>query len=1281
MQRPLAALGFAFAAAAALAAQGPVPGRNVNMVSVDPYLQKQNEPSIAVSTRNPCHLLAGANDYRTVNIPPFPDPDNQEIGDAWVGLYKSFNCGATWSPELMPGYRQDPTPLGQSQPVFGFTTGADPTVRAGLAGTFYYSFIAFNRGTSNGRFVVARFIDRNDKDAGDTMPFLGMTVFDNGSSGQFVDKPTIATGVGSGTCTVNGETIPATNVFAAWTVFVGKSEENIRTKVYFARSSTCGATLDGPATKLSEGYPVNQGAAIGVSADSRTIYVVWRQRTPDAMLFVRSSDGGRSFSKAQAIPTLATLPYFDQGTTPNTFRTVAYPAVAVDHNGRLHVLVSARGFGAGGDARVVHTSTVDGASWTMARAIEGGVEAENGHQIMPALTYAGGRLSAIWYDLRDDYSRTFRFYIDESETPGLRHTLDVRGAQAEIGADSPAPAFAPYGILQIGQPTQTVERLSQYLLGTDGPAPRPLQQLQFNMPNMRLYAGGSAPFMGDYIDVSGLQFVPDRTAGAQTWSLNRSPQDPAFHAVWTDNRDAKLVRENPATQPYTPPDAQGSGLAACVPGHEKTRNANVYTSRIAPGISLTVPGSAKAANIRRAFGITLANGTNSSRAVRLTLTPFDGASASFARNASTQTVDVTVGPRSSAARTVFLAAGASVALPRILVTASTIDDSVPDRPSLSASAIINRDAFNPPIRNPDAPGTSTEPIGTAEVHNPDVANPDVANPDVANPDVANPDVANPDVANPDVANPDVANPDVANPDVANPDVANPDVANPDVANPDVANSDLQNGSLTDVTVEVTNDGNTTSSYQVKSAVTGDTSPFLFQLIGARIYKTPGAKNCRQAFVLNNQILFSIPLPDLGLTFADMNEPDPRLNPTVLIAPGETIRVTLRVIDQDTTDDVRFCIKEGQPGCTAVTHTMYVAAKPQAANTNDPDGEPDVFTNIALPDLTIDGPAALSASTVVPGDSVDLTGATLRNAGTGPAFVRAGFDTSYFLSPLEGTSDGPITLATTNTPSLAPGATQSLDRTGEGDNPLQIPDTLPVGPYQLSVFTDSGRRVVEGVEDNNILNLPLTVVDAPEITTTELPEAQAGSTYSQPLSATGGVGALRWDWVPAGCEIECGFTTAIPPGLTLSPDGTISGTPTTTGFYGVLVRVADSTAAPGTFPARHSDTQFLTISVIGVLVTFTQQPPATVDGPFDVTILVRDPSGAPIAGAAVDLAIEPNDDGIVMVPATLSGLTNEAGEVTFANVQVGGAGPGRLQATVASIGFATVRGYSNVFTVP
>ena len=61
-------------ALAAVPARAQVSGQNVNMVSGtnwtngDPFLQRQNEPSIAASSRNPSHLLAGANDYR-IEVP------------------------------------------------------------------------------------------------------------------------------------------------------------------------------------------------------------------------------------------------------------------------------------------------------------------------------------------------------------------------------------------------------------------------------------------------------------------------------------------------------------------------------------------------------------------------------------------------------------------------------------------------------------------------------------------------------------------------------------------------------------------------------------------------------------------------------------------------------------------------------------------------------------------------------------------------------------------------------------------------------------------------------------------------------------------------------------------------------------------------------------------------------------------------------------------------------------------------------------------------------------
>ena len=97
------------------AQQRAVPSSNINMVSGttfpggDPYLQRQNEPSAAVSTRNPLHLLAGANDYRTVDLPGPFDPMRgfKMAAEAWVGLFKSVDGGKNWTSTLLPGFPQD----------------------------------------------------------------------------------------------------------------------------------------------------------------------------------------------------------------------------------------------------------------------------------------------------------------------------------------------------------------------------------------------------------------------------------------------------------------------------------------------------------------------------------------------------------------------------------------------------------------------------------------------------------------------------------------------------------------------------------------------------------------------------------------------------------------------------------------------------------------------------------------------------------------------------------------------------------------------------------------------------------------------------------------------------------------------------------------------------------------------------------------------------------------------------------------------------------------------
>ena len=108
-----------------------VVGPSVNMVTGtswpngDPFLQRQNEPSMAVSSRNPLHLLAGANDYRTVDLPGVADADHESRGDAWLGIFKSYDGGQTWQSSLLPGYPQDQKNRGLS-PLSGMQAAADP---------------------------------------------------------------------------------------------------------------------------------------------------------------------------------------------------------------------------------------------------------------------------------------------------------------------------------------------------------------------------------------------------------------------------------------------------------------------------------------------------------------------------------------------------------------------------------------------------------------------------------------------------------------------------------------------------------------------------------------------------------------------------------------------------------------------------------------------------------------------------------------------------------------------------------------------------------------------------------------------------------------------------------------------------------------------------------------------------------------------------------------------------------------------------------------------------
>lgn len=83
----------------------------------------------------------------------------------------------------------------------------------------------------------------------------------------------------------------------------------------------------------------------------------------------------------------------------------------------------------------------------------------------------------------------------------------------------------------------------------------------------------------------------------------------------------------------------------------------------------------------------------------------------------------------------------------------------------------------------------------------------------------------------------------------------------------------------------------------------------------------------------------------------------------------------------------------------------------------------------------------------------------------------------------------------------------------------------------------------------VVNLTLFVATPLTVLTATLPNGNIGTAYSQSLLAGGGTPAFTWLLVPG--------VGALPPGLSLSTSGVITGTPTTGGSYTFTVQVTDA----------------------------------------------------------------------------------------------------------------------------
>jgi hypothetical protein len=1179
-----------------------ISGRNVNMVSGttlpggDPYLQRQNEPSIAVSTRNPLHLMAGANDYRTVDIPitgeQLPGQEEKKIAqapDAWLGLFKSFDRGQSWTSTLLPGFRQDLSTEGLNSPLKynellkkGYLAAADPVVRSGPSGLFFYSGLAFNRtkfaGRVNSAVFVSRFIDNNNNEGGDSIKYIDTAIVadDKASAELFVDKPWIAVDVPKkyppAKISLGGQSIPAFNVYVAYSVFT-EINNQLKSEIIFRRSTNCGQTWETPIL-LSRSHILNQAAIIVIDPrENGKLYVAWRRfdsgNQKSAIIVAKSSNDGKTFDFTKEVASLPSFPQgpFDQPSTAaypvsplgSGFRTNSYPAVAVDAKGTIYLAWAQRGYGPAGEARILMTTSRDGYAWTSPAPIDS-LSFILGHQFMPSLTFSSGKLTMVWYDQREDYCGQFYGFGNwiRDDMP-LRHTIDIWAAQADASS---------YPKLN-----WTSTQVSRYIFSLgedlDHPGTYTAYQVQFNPPNFPLFALGTMPFHGDYIDVApSPMFVLD-TSGR--WRFNNQPSDnPLFHVSWTDNRDVRPPSYPGNWVDYVPPNSEqaqeyiSEGRLFCQgQGGQKPgmRNQNIYTAQLTTGIEIGSPTNVKALDLSvpRAFVVFVKNSTELLRSFRLTIAAQPvGGQASFLQFELLDTLDVSIAPYSTISRQIFVSSTDQRASVRVNIDEIDTPGGTVLANGINSYVLLNGDPSSPAI------------VGGEETHQPEIENPHirnwVVNTDVINPHIRNADIINNDIVNPNIVNlaaPDssIVNPNIVNADIFNPHIRNTDAANPSIVNPHIRNTSLGELDITNVTdVEwpVKNAGNTTSSFTFKIIAQQSLPEGIYaQLIVYKVHYTPavagealqsqGVSGCDLKLEPHDEILLNVINPNIiNSNIVNPNIENPHIrnaaieNATFVLDPGEEAIVNLRIIEtgqaqtsgSQIKSQANFRVQGFELPFNIESFVESVGGAVTSQSVDSQDAAQGIEVPPAAATILLISTASLPPGAIglsYPSAPYTQDEATLKAVGGNPPY-------SWWVNPTD----------------LPPGLTLSPGIGQIYGTPLRDGTKTYPYTYHFTVqVTDTGNP-----PQSNNQALSITIQDpvAPPaqltITTmSPLPPGTERKAYGATLEASGGSWPYVWTLVSG----------SLPPGLSLDSGGFISGTPGANGTYSFRVRVTDSSS--------------------------------------------------------------------------------------------------------------------------
>ncbi len=346
-----------------------------NLVQPAPFPQnKQNEPAIAQNPTNLMNLIAGSNDEIdekacTATSCSF------KFGIGLSGVYVSNNGGASWSQfsapaggnntisyngtniHTLPGFGKLSRDLG----IPGLASDGDPSIAFSRGGTAYYGSLAGVRGvvTNSELLTVSR-----STDGGATWsdPVLAT---DRTNPVDFNDKIDLWVDAGA-------KSPFAGNVYVSWTLFQGPPGR--AEPIVFSRSTDGGKTFS-PAQQLTPAHNNNtiggrQGSAIRTGPNGE-VYVFFESGTEingtktNAQMFVKSTDGGQTFSRQDVASTVVDIPSPLPG---SSFRNDSFPSVDVNQvTGKVYVAWT--DFRSGRGQIMLTTSSNGGDTWMPAKPV------------------------------------------------------------------------------------------------------------------------------------------------------------------------------------------------------------------------------------------------------------------------------------------------------------------------------------------------------------------------------------------------------------------------------------------------------------------------------------------------------------------------------------------------------------------------------------------------------------------------------------------------------------------------------------------------------------------------------------------------------------------------------------------------------------------------------------------------------------------------------------------------------------------------------------------------